>query len=48
MKFKFWKKPNLNFIYSVDKTFQVIRIMDFNSTEPTCYSTIFADASSGL
>ena len=30
-----------SFIYSVDKTFRVIKIMDFNRTVPRCYSTFF-------
>ena len=34
MKFK----KHINFIYSL----RVIRIMEFNRTEPTCYSTIFS------
>ena len=38
---------NINFIYSVDKTFRVFRIMDFNINEPTCYSSSFPYASSG-
>ena len=36
---KFIKEEN-------DKMFRVIRIMDFNRTEPTCLSTIFPYASS--
>ena len=31
----------INFINSVDKTFGVIKIMDFNMTGPRCYSAIF-------
>ena len=27
--------------YAVDKAFEVIRIMYFNRTGPSCYSTIF-------
>ena len=30
-----------NFIYSVDKTFRGIRVIDLNRTEPTYYSTDF-------
>ena len=37
----------INFIYSVDKTFQLIKNMDFNSTGPRCDSCIFPYASSG-
>ena len=36
-----FKKNNINFIYSVNKTFRVIKIMDFNRAEPTCYQLIF-------
>ena len=39
----YWK--NLNFIYSVDIIFQIIRI-NFNRTEPSCYRTNFSNASS--
>ena len=38
---------NHNFNYSVDKTFGVIKIMDFNRTGPRCYSPIFPYASFG-
>ena len=31
----------VNFIYSVDKTFGVIKIIYFNRTGPRCYSAIF-------
>ena len=37
----------INFNYSVDKTFRVMKIMDFNGTGPTCYITIFPYANSG-
>ena len=33
--------------YSADLTFRVIRYMDFNSAETTCYRTKFHYASSG-
>ena len=39
---------NINFIFPIDKTFRVIEIMDFNRTEPTCYSTIFPYASNAV
>ena len=39
MKFIFFAIINL--IYSVDKRFRIIEIMDFNRTGPTCCSTIF-------
>ena len=29
-------KKNVNFVYYVDKTFLVIKIMDFDRAEPTC------------
>ena len=45
---KIFYLKNLNFIYSVDKTFWIIRIIDVNRAEPTCYSTNFPYASSGL
>ena len=38
---------NHNFICYVDKAFRLIKIMDFNRTGPTCYSTIFPNVSSG-
>ena len=31
----------INFIYPADKTFQIIRIIEFNRAEPTCYRTNF-------
>ena len=31
----------INFIYPADKTFQIIRIFDFNRVEPACYRTYF-------
>ena len=31
----------INFIYSVDKTLRVIKILDFNRTGPICYNTLF-------
>ena len=37
----------INFIYSADKTFRIIRIIDFNRTEPTCYRTYFHCTVSG-
>ena len=43
----YFNEKHLNFIYSGDKTFWVIRIMDFNRIELTCYSTNFPYASSG-
>ena len=43
------KKNPVNFIYAVDKTFRVIKIiiMDFNRSEPICYRTNFPYANSG-
>ena len=35
-------------MYSADETFRIIRIIEFNRTEPTCYRTIFQFANSGL
>ena len=40
-----WKK--INFIYPADKTFRIIRIIDFKRAEPTCYRTNFHYAISG-
>ena len=37
----------INFIYSDDSTFQVIRKMDFIRAELTCYRTNFLYSSSG-
>ena len=37
-----------NFIYSVDKMFLVIKIIDFERTGPICYSTIFTYVSSSF
>ena len=37
----------INFIYPADKTFRIIRIIDFNRAEPTCYRTNFHCAISG-
>ena len=31
----------INFIYLADKIFRIIRIIDFNRAEPTCYRTYF-------
>ena len=36
-----------NFIYPADTTFRIIRIIDFNRAEPTCYRTNFHCAISG-
>ena len=36
----YWGKKH-NFIYSADKTFWIIRIIDFNRAEPACYRTSF-------
>ena len=41
----YWK--NISFIYSADKMFRVIKIMDFNRADHTCYRTNFPYASSG-
>ena len=43
------KKKNMNFIYYVDKTFGLIKIMDFDRPYRThgCYSSIFPYASFG-
>ena len=38
---------NKNFIYPADKTFRIIRVIDFNRAEPTCYRTDFHCAISG-
>ena len=32
---------NINIIYSADRTFRVIKIMEFNRVEPTCYRNNF-------
>ena len=40
-------EKNINFIYSADLTFRIIRIIEFNRAEPTCYRTNFLYASSG-
>ena len=37
----------INFIYSADLIFRIIRIINFNRAEPTCYITNFPYASSG-
>ena len=36
-----------NFIYPADKTFRIIRIINFNTAEPTYYRTNFHCAISG-
>ena len=38
----------IKFVYSADKTLPVIRKMDFDKAEPTCYRTNVPYASSGL
>ena len=41
MKFMFFneKLKNINFIYSADLTFRIIKVIDFNRAEPKCYRT---------
>ena len=31
----------INFIYPADQTFRIIRLIDFNRAEPTCFRTNF-------
>ena len=40
-------KITLNFVYSVDKTVPVIKLIDFNRAESTCYRTNFPYACFG-
>ena len=39
---RYFIEKNINFIYCVDKTFQVIIIMGFDRTGPRCYNTFFS------
>ena len=42
----FYEK-HMNFIYSADQTFWIIRIINVYRAEPTCYRTYYSYASSG-
>ena len=41
------KNNNIHFFFSANKTFGVIKVMDFYRNGSSCYSTIFLNVTSG-